>query len=79
MHPPTLVWSTANANGQDFAKDKHACTQESRSNVAGASGLGSFRLSNGAILPGSRLASSRETVSGPLFNACMKARGYTRH
>ena len=76
MHPPPLVWSRAGASGQDFAKDRYACMQESRSNVAGASGMGSFQLSNGTILPGSSSAYSRETINGPLFSACMEARGY---
>jgi hypothetical protein len=75
-YPQPRIWSKLGATGEQFAKDRYACMQEARSNISGASVMGGFRTANGVVLPGNGQAYSRETISQPLFEACLEARGY---
>jgi hypothetical protein len=73
---PVRTWSKTGATREQFAKDKYACMQESRSSVSSANVVGGLRLNNGMALPARGLATSGETISEPLLDACLEARGY---
>jgi hypothetical protein len=59
-----------------FAKDRYACMQEARSNYSSAAVVGGFSEPNGFAMPGLGKSYSGEQIAGPLYKACMQARGY---
>jgi len=69
------IASTVSTDPQ-FAKDRYACMQESRSNVSGASVVGGFSTGNGVVFPGSGRSFSQEEINPTLYRACMEARGH---
>jgi len=75
-HPPDRVWMKPGATQDQFAQDRYACMQESRSSISRGYAVGGFNAGNGVVLPATGQSYSGETIIEPLFVACMGARGY---
>lgn len=67
--PVVMRWDRASTTEQEFARDRYACLQESKQQYVGAP--------PGLHAPGAVV--TQTVVSGPMFDACMAARGYRKN
>jgi hypothetical protein len=66
-----VVWTKPGLNQQEFARDKYACVQDSRSYASSGS------MTSSKYLPLQADYQSGEVINGNVFKPCMESKGYS--